>query len=172
MAKKKYKLTDISGQELEGKLVQLKKKFFGSKPYDPEVELFVCTGGFGCGPRTMGSAVFGYFITDNTKLRVERYDIEGIVTEVDSELFKKIQDPYLLPKCPKCKVRGKLEAFADATIQYEIDCNGKLKVKGYETKNDRRKFVCSDCKASSTIKQVEKANKFDVQTPEIKEKAA
>ena len=168
---KKYKLTDISGQELSGKLVQLKKKFFRSN-VDPEKELFVCENGFGCNPEARGSAVFGYFITDNSEFRVERYDIQGIVTEVDSELFKEIQDPYLLPKCPKCKVRGKLEAFADATIQYEIDCNGKLKVKGYETKNDRRKFVCSDCKASSTIKQVEKANKFDVQTPEIKEKAA
>ena len=52
--------------------------------YKPEYQsglyqLFYATGGFGCDPTKLGSAVFGADITEH--FRVERYDVMGIASE-------------------------------------------------------------------------------------------
>lgn len=43
-----------------------------------ELQYFYATDGFGCSPNTLGSAVFGHFLCDGQKARLERYDFLGI----------------------------------------------------------------------------------------------
>ena len=42
-------------------------------------QLFHATGGFGCSPNTMGSAVFGRFLNDGEQCRMERGQFIGIL---------------------------------------------------------------------------------------------
>jgi hypothetical protein len=39
---------------------------------------FLCESGFGCVPFTMGGAIFGTFLSDGEKCRVEGYQIERL----------------------------------------------------------------------------------------------
>lgn len=40
--------------------------------------LFVAENGFGTGPNCVGTAVFGYFVKDGERARVERYEIVSV----------------------------------------------------------------------------------------------
>ncbi len=73
---KKSKLATINGVDLSGKLVVMKEHdYIGTE----RERTFKCEGGFGCNPRAMGSAVFGYFVNNPKQpVRVERYEIEGL----------------------------------------------------------------------------------------------
>jgi len=68
-------LTPIDGVDLTGKTVVLKPEHFKG---DQEARTFRCEGGFGCHPRAVGSAVFGVFVSDGERARVERYQIAGL----------------------------------------------------------------------------------------------
>jgi len=63
-----YPKLPVRGEQLEGRVVLLDDGFRGDD-YD---RLFVATGGFGCSPKTRGSAVIGFFVSDGEKCRVER----------------------------------------------------------------------------------------------------
>lgn len=52
---------------------------FDSKYQNPESQIFYATGGFGCSPATMGTAVFGQFISDGERCRMERRHFSGIL---------------------------------------------------------------------------------------------
>jgi hypothetical protein len=73
-------LEPIAGVDLKGKTVLVRKKFF--KPeYADKDRRFKCESGFGCNPAAMGNAVFGTFLLDGEETRINRSDIEGIVSE-------------------------------------------------------------------------------------------
>jgi hypothetical protein len=75
---KKLTLIPTTGQNLKGKLVVLSAEhYLGDEP----ARLFRCEDGFGCTPGLHGQAVFGVFMADGEKCRVERYEIEGVVAE-------------------------------------------------------------------------------------------
>lgn len=59
--------------ELEGRIVILSPECYKG---DEEARKFKCLGGFGCHSFTMGSAVYGEFLSDGEKVRVEGYEIE------------------------------------------------------------------------------------------------
>jgi len=42
-------------------------------------QLFYADGGFGCNPESMGNAVFGTFLADGERERMERYHLIGIL---------------------------------------------------------------------------------------------
>ena len=75
------KTTPTDKQDLHGKTVLLSSEFYrGSE----RQRLFRCEDGFGCSPFCHGQAVIGTFVSDGEKARVERWQIEGVVEEVDT----------------------------------------------------------------------------------------
>jgi hypothetical protein len=66
----------ITGVDLVGKTVVVRKSFFSAQYADGD-RRFKCEGGFGCGPSSIGRAVFGTFF-DGEDARIDRSDIEGI----------------------------------------------------------------------------------------------
>jgi hypothetical protein len=74
---------------LEGKYVVLDSKIFkGTVPK----RVFLCKGGFGCSPSTIGKAVFGKFVSDGEKSRVEGYHISRLATDKEIRQAKDIFD--------------------------------------------------------------------------------
>jgi len=65
-------MSDINGINLQGKTVILKPECYKG---DEKERLFKCESGFGCHPQCMGTAVFGTFVSDGERARVERYEI-------------------------------------------------------------------------------------------------
>jgi hypothetical protein len=61
-------------ENIENRLVRLKKGVLS-----PSYRVGYCFGGFGAFPDTTGTAVFLRFL-DGRTCRVERYDVEAIVT--------------------------------------------------------------------------------------------
>ncbi len=62
-------------QELAGKTVILSRKYYKGTEED---RAFVCEDGFGVSPNTGGTAIFGHFVKDGEKCRVEGYEIEKL----------------------------------------------------------------------------------------------
>jgi hypothetical protein len=77
--KEPYK--SIAGVDLTGKTVLLSAKCYRGTEAE---RLFKCEGGFGCSPITMGRAVFGAWVSDGSKDRVERYEIVGYLPEEEA----------------------------------------------------------------------------------------
>jgi len=75
--------------ELKDEYVVLKSKVF--KGTDAE-RVFLCKGGFGCSPDTMGRAVMGEFIFDGSSSRVESYEIERFATSFEIEEARKLKE--------------------------------------------------------------------------------
>lgn len=65
-------MSDIKDVNLEGKVVILKPECYKG---DEEARRFKCEGGFGCHPQCIGTAVFGTFLSDGERARVERFEI-------------------------------------------------------------------------------------------------
>jgi hypothetical protein len=66
-------------EDLTKKYVVLSKKYY--KGDNSMERVFLCKGGFGCLPFTMGYAVAGTFVYDGTKTRVEGNEIERFATD-------------------------------------------------------------------------------------------
>jgi len=65
------------GIDLIGKTVILKQSYFRSPLVNTE-HPFVCESGFGCSEITRGTAIFGYFISDHERTRIDGFDIEKL----------------------------------------------------------------------------------------------
>ncbi len=79
-------------ENIEGRYVILKKKHYkGEKDIE---RMFFCERGFGCNKHTMGKAVFGHFIIDGEKCRIEGFSIERFATKEEIEEGKKIEEDY------------------------------------------------------------------------------
>jgi len=70
----------ISGVHLAGKTVVIRKSTLG-KAWQEGDRRFKAEGGFGCDPAKMGRAVFGTFVCDGERARIDRDDVEGIAVE-------------------------------------------------------------------------------------------
>lgn len=68
-------LEDPQGHDLTGKVVVLSAEHYKG---DREARRFRCDTGFGCKPHAHGNAVFGQFMSDGERCRVERYEIEFV----------------------------------------------------------------------------------------------
>lgn len=67
--------TDVSKADLEGRTVLLSEEHYRG---DEEARKFVCEDGFGLRPFLSGQAIFGRFVSDGTRARVERYQVAGV----------------------------------------------------------------------------------------------
>ena len=75
------KLVPYSGKvDLTGKVVVLSDKHYQG---DLESRRFRCESGFGCRPFTSGNAIFGEFLADGQRARVERWQVESVEVEDD-----------------------------------------------------------------------------------------
>lgn len=72
-------MTNALGKELEGKVILIKKKYI--KPEFHHDRRFMCEGGFGCHSRTLGKAIFGYYLIDGEQDRIEGFMVEKIVED-------------------------------------------------------------------------------------------
>ena len=77
---KLQKLSELERYDLEDKTVLLKQEYF-HESYKNTDNLFRCTAGFGCSSRARGRAIFGYFLSDGEKAKIDRYNVESIVDE-------------------------------------------------------------------------------------------
>jgi len=64
--------------EIEGKIVIMSAEYYKGKE---EARKFKCEGGSGCHSWDMGKAIFGYFVLDGKKCRVEGYQVEKLAEE-------------------------------------------------------------------------------------------
>lgn len=65
-------------EDITGRFVLLAKGWFRDldQAEDVRERVFLAQGGFGCKPWTMGNAVFGEFVVDGERVRVEGYDLD------------------------------------------------------------------------------------------------
>jgi hypothetical protein len=73
-------------EELEGKVVLIKKDYLKPEYHDDEKRRFLCETGFGCHPWTMGNAVFGTYLWDGEQCRVEGWQIECLSDDQSTEV--------------------------------------------------------------------------------------
>jgi hypothetical protein len=76
--------------DLTGKVVVVSPKFYKG---DERARRFLCQGGFGCNPHTMGSAVSGVFLMDGEKCRIEGYQIEKLSDDQSTEVEQNAAPP-------------------------------------------------------------------------------
>lgn len=75
-------------QDLTGKLVVLKESIMQPKYREMKWRLFQVDAsnsgaGFGASPTTRGTALFGTFIEDGEKARMDGFDVERFATDED-----------------------------------------------------------------------------------------
>jgi hypothetical protein len=89
-----YKTISISGQELEGKVVVIRKSSLAAA-YKEQPRLFKANGGFGCSPHAIGRAVFGKFLHDGEECRWYRGDMIDAKVKLDTQFGQN----YLIADC-------------------------------------------------------------------------
>jgi hypothetical protein len=62
-------------------IVVLKKNLFKPEFQELKYRLFLVRGGFGMRPESMGSAIYGTFISDGEECRYEGHDIDAEETD-------------------------------------------------------------------------------------------
>lgn len=65
-------------QDYKGKLLILKPQVLQPQFRQKEAQYFYAENGFGCDPNSLGTAVFGHFLANGQKARLERSDFIGI----------------------------------------------------------------------------------------------
>jgi len=76
-------------QNLEGKVVVLRKKIFKPEYRDIKYRVFKVTGGFGAYANTIGRALFGIHLIDGERARYDGFDVERLATEEEIKLVEK-----------------------------------------------------------------------------------
>ena len=71
----------LTGQELEGKVLVMSPYALKESYWTPENQLWLASGGFGCGPTASGRAVYATCLGDGEETRWNREDFIGILRE-------------------------------------------------------------------------------------------
>ena len=74
-------LPDTEKQDFEGKVIVLSPKTLKESCLTPQNQLWLCTGGFGSHPGTIGRAVYATCLADGEKTRWNRIDIIGVLAD-------------------------------------------------------------------------------------------
>lgn len=72
---------DLTGQELEGKVLVMSPYTLKESYWAPENQLWLATGGFGCRPTATGRAVYATCLGDGEQCRWNREDFIGVLRE-------------------------------------------------------------------------------------------
>lgn len=85
----KVKTSSIEGVDLTGKIIVLKEGVLKAQYDSFENYFYRATGGFGCSPNALGSAVFTRSMADSMDERWARSDFAGWLTDEEyAELLK------------------------------------------------------------------------------------
>ena len=74
-------IKESCSQDYEGKVLVIKPDWFNEHSRYSENQLFFASCCFGCSPSATGTAVFGWFLSDGEKARLERFDFLGVLAE-------------------------------------------------------------------------------------------
>lgn len=72
---------DPNDDDYKGKILILRANWLNENHKSPENQLFLADSGFGCDPAASGRAVFGQFLIDGEKARLERSDFVGVLDD-------------------------------------------------------------------------------------------
>ena len=114
---------NLSTANLEGKLVLIKEKFMSPQFKDEKFRYFFCENGFGCAPKSRGTAVFGFTLNDAEKFRINRSDVQKVVDITPEQQARIDQCLAFIDKkentCVKCgrDIRDDVKKFVDMFTQ-------------------------------------------------------
>lgn len=74
-------MANAMNTDITGRYVVIYKSSMIPEYQDLSWRVFHATGGFGCLPDTMGSAVFGRFVRDGEEARIEGLQVERFATD-------------------------------------------------------------------------------------------
>lgn len=80
------------GKDLTGRAVVIDATVLKPEYADAPRRVFVVSGGFGAMPFTTGNAVFGAFLADEEKCRVEGWMVERFATDEEIEAAKRLRE--------------------------------------------------------------------------------
>ena len=134
MAKAKKIVVDMSKEELEGKLVLVKKQFLKPQFHDRKCQYFLCQRGFGCSPNSSGGKIFGFYLNDAGGEYIRREYVEEVVP-ITEGFQKRIDEVtallnYRETHCCACK-----EEVISGTRSYNMFT---------------KKMTCHKCKEANT----------------------
>ncbi len=72
--------------QLNGRVIVLKRERLETPYREVKFRLWRATGGFGCNPNALGSAVFAQCLYDGELARWERSDVQGWISDEDAAL--------------------------------------------------------------------------------------
>lgn len=76
---------------LKGKIVLIKVGIMRDENKDEIKRAFLIDGGFGASETTRGSAIFGTFLCDNERTRLDGYDIERLAPQHIIDYYTKLK---------------------------------------------------------------------------------
>jgi hypothetical protein len=74
--------------DLTGKTVVVRAEAFRAEYNHLSERLFAVDGGFGAAPYTSGTAVFGTYLKDGQRARIDGNDVERLATDDDLAVLK------------------------------------------------------------------------------------
>jgi hypothetical protein len=77
----RHRVPDGDREDYKGKILIVRASWLNEKYKSPKYQLFLAQSGFGCDPSASGRAVFGQFLIDGEKARLDRGDFVGVLDE-------------------------------------------------------------------------------------------
>lgn len=78
-------------QDLEGKTIILDRQYLRPEYHAIEYRVFKVLAGFGMKPHTIGTALWGEFLSDGEQSRMEGYQVERIATDDEIALAQSVR---------------------------------------------------------------------------------
>ena len=119
-------------QNYKGKLLIIKPQVLEPPFRQKETQYFFAQNGFGCDPNSLGTAVFGHFLANGQKARLERSDFLGIADKSQLPIWASNRLELLEKPSMKIRVFQLKEASPLTFMNYEdTSNNGGVKTKDY-----------------------------------------
>ena len=119
-------------QNYQGKLLIVKPQVLEPPFRQKETQYFFAQNGFGCDPNSLGTAVFGHFLANGQKTRLERSDFLGIADKSQLPVWASNRLELLEKPSMKIRVFQLKEASPLTFMNYdEVSKRGGVKTKDY-----------------------------------------
>ena len=83
---------EVGDMDFTKRVVMIKKQYLVEGKQEEKDRYFYCESGFGCNPRSRGSAVMGFFLNDGKQGRVERFMVDYVLLEVDDDVWARVDE--------------------------------------------------------------------------------
>ena len=123
-------------QNYKGKLLIIKPQVLEPPFRQKETQYFFAQNGFGCDPNSLGTAVFGHFLANGQKARLERSDFLGIADKSQLPIWASNRLELLEKPSMKIRVFQLREASPLTFMNFEET----LKRGGVKTKDYRQVY--------------------------------